>query len=205
LSDAHDMRRSMNVAKVMYMAICLTAVWSIADIGLALRGYDSFSLRAWFRTSSFSRIHGGMTARQVRARVGPPRAIEPNLHYSTWYYDSSRHAPKGTVSRTPRTGQPLIVFFAATGRVSRVVTPTLAGTPSLPVAPGMSEKEVYASMGKPDSARTLPYAECWRYFHRNRTEHCIQFDKRRRVVRVIEWFTALSRPGTYRAISRERG
>ena len=180
----------------------IVAAAVVIDVALAAFGYNSLSLQAWLRTSSFNRVHRGMTKNQVEAIVGQPKTIEPNLEYFTWIYDpwtpaSGRKDHSGTQANLR-----VYVDFGVDGRVSQTSPEKSAIKKGQVITHGMTENEVLECAGKPDSVLDLPYAERWTYPHWNGTEHRIDFDTDGKVIWTTESCDNLSRPGTWSRHSR---
>ena len=173
----------------------IIAVAIIIDVALAVRGYDSVSLRAWFRASPFNRIHKTMTKDQVEAIVGRPEAIEPNLDYATWAYYPRKPASSNREYDGSQASENVIVKFGVDGRVSRTTPPMPERKKGQIIKPGMAQKQVLRCDGKPDWVREA-YAEKWVYPHWNGSEHQVLFDRKGRVAWTIAHYQILSRPGT---------
>ena len=165
----------------------------IIDVALAVRGYDSVSLRAWFRASPFNRIHKTMTKDQVEAIVGRPKAIEPILDYARWAYFPTKPASS---NREDGGTEDVLIIFGVDGRVNRTLPPMPEIKKGKVIALGMTQEQVLRHAGKPDHMSEKPYSEIWKYPYWNGSEHRIVFDMKGRVAWTTDSYKILSRPGT---------
>lgn len=188
----HFRERLGRLPKVCRVFAWIIAAALVADIALALCGYNSMSLWVWFRTSSFNRIHRSMSKSQVETLVGRPRKAERNSAYARWYY-WSKSASGSKEHHGRHADQDVIVEFGADGRVTRADAPMPEKAKRQTISPGMTEQEVLRLAGKPDLTHET-YAERWVYPHWNGTSHKVLFDRNGRVFWTVESYEIPSSP-----------
>lgn len=175
--------------------LCVVAVTVLAgfEAQKTLRGYDSLLFRSWLYLSPFHHVREGWTKKQVQAKLGQPDQRVPYEFHTTWVYTR----PQGP-AREHRSLSYARVYFGANGRVTETSAPDQGKNIDLSaIARGMTESDVLARIGKPDSIGRLPIVEVWQYRGWAGHHKRLQFDRAGRVLRsTIDYKRSSSNGGT---------